>query len=189
MRSHGVQEMLINKNLKKVQQYTFMHMFHYDHCYTGDLLDNPHERLEELKNLVKTHILLLPPLSDDNDDDDDDNSEGKYDDKNDDEYNSILQEHRAHDDQANRIAWYVETQYQNIIHDLPESLFQKARIAWVDLPSFEHMIDDTGKELPKHTNPLEDVLPSSWVKNIANDGTYYYWNVSTREAQWDRPSA
>jgi len=176
MRAHGVQEMLINKNLTKVQQYTFMHMFHYDHCYTGDLLDNPIERLNELKNLVNIHILLLPTLPDDDD-------EGSV---NDDEYNSILREHRFHNDQAERIAWYVETQYQNIIHDLPESLFQKARIAWVDLPSFDHMIDDNGKELAEQPISLENVLPSGWIRNIANDGTYYYWNVSTRQVHWDQ---
>mmetsp|Transcript_32812 Transcript_32812/g.36733 ORF Transcript_32812/g.36733 Transcript_32812/m.36733 type:complete len:247 (-) Transcript_32812:108-848(-) len=176
MRAHGVQEMLINKNLTKVQQYTFMHMFHYDHCYTGDLLDNPIERLNELKNLVKIHILLLPPIPDD----DDESSVSE------DEYNSILREHRFHNDQAERIAWYVETQYQNIIHDLPESLFQKVRIAWVDLPSFDHMIDDTGKELPEQPICLENVLPSGWVRNIANDGTYYYWNLSTRQVHWDK---
>ena len=120
---------LIAKNLKKVQQYTFMHMFHYDHCYTGDLLGNPLDRLDELNNLVKTHILLLPPLPQE----DDDNIGAT--DKN--EGDDIRRKHIIHDDQAERIAWYVETQFQNIVIDLPESFFQKARIAWVDLPSFD----------------------------------------------------
>ena len=182
MRAHGVNEMLINKNLKRVQQYSFMHMFHYDHCYTGDLLENPADRLEALKLTVKTHVLLLPSLH-------------ESEDKNDSSFVSdessreeILQKHVEYDDQAERIAWYIETQYQNILHDLPDSFFQKARIAWVDLPSFDRMIDgNTGKELPERHVALEDTLPLHWTKSIANDGSYYYWNLKTREASWERP--
>ena len=163
MRAHGVNEWLIGKNLKTVQQYTFMHLFHYDHCYTGDLLDNPEARFEELKNLVKTHILLLSP---------DDESALKL-----------------HDDQSERIAWYIETQYQNIVHDLPDSFYRKARIAWCDLPDFTNLIDgNTGKTLPDHPVYQDDILPSGWLKNIANDGSYYFWNLNTRKAQWERPT-
>jgi len=177
MRAHGVNEMLINKNLAKVQQYSFMHMFHYDHCYTGDLLENPSDRLEALKMTIKTHVLLLPSLTDEIDGEKEESvvEEG-------------FQKHVEHDDQAERIAWYIETQFQNIMHDLPESFFQKARIAWVDLPSFDHMIDgNTGKELPNQPIDPEDLLPLNWTKSIANDGSYYFWNLITREAQWDRP--
>jgi len=205
MRAHGVNEMLIQKNLKTVQQYTFLHMFHYDHCYTGKLLDDPRERLNELKKLIKHHILLLPSLPGENntndadaDADGDDVKEAVLDPV---EYDTILQRHKYHDDQADRIAWYVETQYQNIVHDVPEAFFEKARIVWADLPSFEHMVDDKGKELPP--SPESSIspdqikneavyygvtLPSGWVRNIANDGTYYYWNLATRESQWERPT-
>lgn len=184
MRAHGVNEMLINKNLKKVQQYSFMHMFHYDHCYTEKLLENPADRLEALKMTIKTHILLLPTLSHESDDEsgahtgNDESLDGE-----------ILQKHVEHDDQADRIAWYIETQFQNIIHDLPDSFFQKARIAWVDLPSFDRMIDgNTGEELSKQPIDPKDTLPLDWTKSIANDGSYYYWNIKTREAIWERPA-
>jgi cytochrome b pre-mRNA-processing protein 3 len=183
MRAHGVNEMLINKNLKKVQQYSFMHMFHYDHCYTGDLLEEPADRLEALKQTIKTHILLLPSLSSETDGESTtlNGDDGHIDEE-------ILQKHIEHDDQAERIAWYIETQYQNIIHDLPDDFFRKARIAWVDLPSFDRMIDgNTGKEVPKQTVDPEDILPLDWTKSIANDGSYYYWNLKTREAMWERP--
>jgi cytochrome b pre-mRNA-processing protein 3 len=166
MRAHGVGEWLIQKNLKTVQQYTFMHCFHYDHCYSdssegGGLLDNPKERFEELKQLVQTHILLVNP--------EDDRS---------------LEEH---DDQAERIAWYIEAQYQNIVQDLPDELYHKARIAWVDLPDFSKMKDGKGKELEEVPIHPDDILPKHWVPNIANDGSYYYWNTETREASWKRP--
>jgi cytochrome b pre-mRNA-processing protein 3 len=167
MRAHGVTELLINKNLKTVQQYTFMHCFHYDHCYT-ELLDTPSERLAELKQLVQTHILLLDP----------------------ERVSAVDQvDDLFHEDQSERIAWYIEAQYQNIVHDLPGDLFQKARIAWVDLPDFSNLETGDAKGTVLEEVPIdpEDVLPGNWVRNIANDGTYYYWDTETRKAQWERP--
>merc|ERR1712194_994800 len=122
------------------------------------LLENPADRLEALKLTVKTHVLLLPSLH-------------ESEDKNDSSFVSdessreeILQKHEEHDDQAERIAWYIETQFQNISHDLPDSFFRKARIAWVDLPSFDGIIDgNTGKELPFQTVDPEDILPYDWT--------------------------
>jgi cytochrome b pre-mRNA-processing protein 3 len=185
MRSHGVNEWVIGKNLKtvsardgggnligehlelnilkpniQVQQYTFMHCFHYDHCYT-ELLDKPEQRFDELKDLVMAHILLLSP--------DDEKA------------------HAVHNDQAERIAWYIEAQYQNIGHDLPEESYRNGRVAWVDLPDFSELKDGKGNILEDHPIDPDDVLPDAWVKNVANDGTYYYWNLKTREATWDRP--
>lgn len=161
MRAHGVNELLINKNLKTVQQYTFMHLFHYDHCYT-ELLDSPKERLDELKNLVLTHVLLVNP----------------------DDQKAL----DVHEDHAERIAWYIETQYQNIVHDLPDSFYRKARIAWVDLPDFSNLKDGSGRILEDNPIDPQDILPDNWIRNIANDGTYYYWNEKTRKAQWERPT-
>jgi cytochrome b pre-mRNA-processing protein 3 len=161
MRAHGVNEWVVNKNLKSVQQYTFMHCFHYDHCYS-ELLDDPKERLEELKNLVQKHILLLNP-----------------------------EDHQAQEnsqDQAERIAWYIEAQYQNIVHDLPDAFYRKARIAWVDLPDFSDLQDASGKVMEPNEIDADDILPDDWVPNIANDGSFYYWNTETRKAQWERPT-
>ena len=135
MRAHGVNELLINKNLKTVQQYTFMHLFHYDHCFS-ELLDSPKERLEELKNLVLTHILLINP----------------------DDQKAL----DLHDDHAECIAWYIETQYQNIVHDLPDPLYRKARIAWVDLPDFSNLKDANGKILEENPIDPEDILPKPY---------------------------
>jgi len=171
MRSYGVNEMLLQKNLKTVQQYTFMHCFHYDHCYSGELLQNPKERLKELKNLVQTHILLLKSPEEE--------AEASS-------SEAVVVPDDA-DDQAERIAWYIETQYQNIAHDWPDDWYRKARVAWVDLPDFCGMVDAKGKVLEPIPMDPEDFLPEDWAKNIANDGSYYYWNTKTRQAQWEKP--
>lgn len=172
MRSYGVNEMLLAKNLKTVQQYTFMHCFHYDHCYSGELLKNPKQRLEELKHLVRMHILLLKSPEEE----EAEASRGE----------AVVVPDDA-DDQAERIAWYIEAQYQNIAHDWPDDWYRKARVAWVDLPDFGNMVDSKGNVLEPFPMDPEDALLENWAKNIANDGSYYYWNTETRHAQWERP--
>jgi hypothetical protein len=51
-----------------------------------------------------------------------------------------------HEDQLERIAWYIEAQYQNIVHDLPAELYQKVWIAWVDLPDFSNLQNGDAKK-------------------------------------------
>ena len=174
MRAHGVNEWLVSKSLKTVQQYSFMHCFHYDHCYTSpELLDHPDARLEELKHLVQTHIFQL----------DDPDKDAKKDSK----APKRRQRLGHEEDISERIAWYIETQYQNVVLDLPEDHFQNGRIAWVDLPDFDKTRDDRGNLLDDVPVNPEDVLPEDWTRNIANDGSYYYWNTRTRESSWERP--
>ena len=60
IRQAGVREMLVNKNLRQVQQYTFMHLTHYDQVYS-ELLRKPAERLQELRKLVWKHVFLKSP--------------------------------------------------------------------------------------------------------------------------------
>jgi len=40
IRQQGISEMLVNKHLLQVQQYTFLNLTHYDHAYT-EFLDRP----------------------------------------------------------------------------------------------------------------------------------------------------
>ena len=48
---------------------------------------------------------------------------------------------------AEGIAWYMEAHFQNIVHDLPDSFYRKARIVWVDLPDFAMLKDGSGRIL------------------------------------------
>lgn len=57
IRAEGVNELTVNKHLKDVQNYTFQHLTHYDHCFT-ELLNKPKERFRTLGGLVWRHILL-----------------------------------------------------------------------------------------------------------------------------------
>jgi len=174
MRNYGVNEWLIQKNLKTVQQYTFMHCFHYDHCYT-DLLDKPEERHEELRNLIARHVLLLNP---DGEPANAPSAQAQLD-----------AENKINFDQLERLVWYVEAQYQNIVHDIPEQLYRDGRVAWVNLPDFSKLLDNDGKQLDEVPIDTDDVLPHPWARNIANDGQYYYWNMETRKSTWERPVA
>jgi cytochrome b pre-mRNA-processing protein 3 len=157
IRREGVSEILVNKNLKQVQHYTFVHLTQYDHAFT-ELLDKPKERLNELRAIVWRNILVRDEDA----------------------------EHRT--DHLNRIAWYIEANYQNIMMHWPYEYYKESRVAWVDLPSFSNMKDASGNLMVENPVNPDDVLPDPWRRNITLRGIYYYWNPKTGQVAYDRPS-
>ena len=157
IRQTGVMEISVQKNLQKVQQYTFLHLTHYDHCYTAELLQDPAQRLEELRRLVWHHWFHRDPAF-----------EKRY-------------------DHLDRIAWYVDTNYRNIMLQWPDEHYRTSRVEWVDLPNFDNLHDVDGSTLPPVDVHPEDVLPHPWRRHITTRGVSYYWNPETRQASWDKP--
>lgn len=158
IRQLGVRELAVSKHLKEVTNYTLMHLTHYDKVYT-DLLDKPAGRLKELRKLVWRHILVRDP-----------------------------RQAEKSTDHLNRIAWYIEANYQNILMDLPDKYYRQGRIAWVDLPDFSNMQDDDGNTLEARAINPDDILPAPWLTNITLKGIEYYWNPETMESSWERPT-
>lgn len=124
-----------------------------------ELLEKPEERLQELRNIVWRHILV----------------------KDEDVEHQI--------DHLDRIAWYIEANYQNIMIHWPDEYYRDARVAWVDLPDFSNMRDANGRIMEEQPVNPDDVLPDPWLQNITLKGLDYYWNPETREVRWDRPTA
>jgi hypothetical protein len=156
LRREGVNELLVNKSLLKVQQYTFLHLTHYDHAYT-EFLDKPEDRLKELRKIVWQHILARDEEA----------------------------EHRT--DHLDRIAWYVEANYQNIMMHWPDKFYRESRVAWVDLPEFSNMKDASGKVMDDNPVNPDDVLPEPWLQNITLRGVIYFWNPKANKVSWERP--
>lgn len=90
-------------------------------------------------------------------------------------------------DQVQRMAYYIDTQYNNIMNRLPEDYWREGRLAWVDIPDFTKMRDNKGKILPEKPVYEDDVLPSNWHKALTTAGEPYYWNPEQNKAQWERP--
>ncbi|CAB9516867.1 Ubiquinol-cytochrome C chaperone [Seminavis robusta] len=203
IRQQGVYEMSVEKNLQKVQKYTFLHLFHYDHIYqdltktmmpaddddndddTSNLrnqsqpslpedreyqpwdplsvidqsadLTQVQNRIKELKKLVWMHLMVRDPDA------------------------------KQCDDHLERIAWYIETQFQNILVDWPTEYATEARVAWVDLPDFSYLKRNDGKPMKQRRVNPDDVLPAPWLTNITQRGEAYYWNPKTKKSQWKRP--
>jgi hypothetical protein len=116
-------------------------------------------RITELKKLVWMHILVRDPAA------------------------------KESDDHLERLAWYIEAQYQNILVDWPGEYVKEARVAWVDLPDFSGMRDNHGNLLPQQPMHPDDVLPSPWLFNITLRGEIYYWNPTNGKSQWEKPGA
>ena len=154
-----VQELFVNKYLSQVQQYTFLHLTHYDHVYTTEkFLAEPVKRLQELRNLVWQHIFIRDP-----------------------EY-----EHAT--DLLDRYAAYIDANYRNIVLEWPDEYYRQARVAWVNLPDFTGVTDSSGRHAlaDKPIHP-DDVLPAPWLRNTTRRGIEYYWNPATGESVWERP--
>ena len=158
IRQQGINELLVNKNLMRVQQYTFLHLTHYDHAYT-EFLDKPDERLKELRRIVWQHILVREEEA----------------------------EHRT--DHLDRIAWYIEANFQNIMMDWPDEYYRSARVAWVDLPDFSNIKDASGNVMEENPVHPDDVLPEPWLRNITMKGIDYYWNPETMQSAWEKPTS
>jgi len=60
IRAEQLNEMTVYSHLKKVQQYTMLHMTHYDHAFTS-LQQDPPKRLEELMKAIYIHVFGQNP--------------------------------------------------------------------------------------------------------------------------------
>lgn len=196
----GVRELSVNKYLLQVQQYTFLHLFHYDHIFgslasSASHLDQPKDeddgeeplppmsgedmegeemdplsvldpnvdltkrnnRISELKKLIWMHIMVRDPKA------------------------------KESDDHLERIAWYMEAQYQNILVDWPGEFVEEARVKWVNLPDFGGLKNNDGRTMEKNYCHPDDVIPEPWLTNITLRGDYYYWNPTNGKSQWKKP--
>eukprot|EP00527_Entomoneis_sp_CCMP2396_P007611 CAMPEP_0198140332 /NCGR_PEP_ID=MMETSP1443-20131203/3504_1 /TAXON_ID=186043 /ORGANISM="Entomoneis sp., Strain CCMP2396" /LENGTH=296 /DNA_ID=CAMNT_0043802715 /DNA_START=253 /DNA_END=1143 /DNA_ORIENTATION=+ len=163
IRQQGVYEMTVYKNLTKVQQYTWIHLTNYDHVYT-EFLDKPAERWQELYKLIARHFLMQTHKEEDNDDNDKDKEQQPH------------QWSAADRDFLDRMAWYIEANYQNIMHEWPDEYYRESRVAWVNLPF---------ASLPFKK---EDIVLKPWLTNITVKGETYYWNPETMESSWEKPT-
>ena len=127
-----------------------------DHIYT-EFLDKPAERMQELYKLISRHYLIRREF--------------------DEEGAPPPQWSAAEKDFLDRMAWYIEANYQNILHEWPEEYYRESRVAWVNLP--------WEKDLPLDA---EDILPAPWQTNLTVKGTVYYWNPETMESSWEKPT-
>jgi hypothetical protein len=194
IRRTGASEMRVNKLLGQVQQYTFLHLTHYDHAYTPHFLERPRERMKELRNLVMLHVVRPNSMSQQQEGAPAPTAEAEA------EAESAPDPDPASapppppaplvlPDQVDRLAWYVEANYQNVLLDWPDPYYREARVKWVDLPDFGGMRDPvTGDELPVLPLRPDDVLPFPWRESVTRRGAPYYWNHRTGESSWERPS-
>ena len=215
IRALNVYELSVNKHLQNVQKYTFIHLVQYDHCYSAEMLRNPTDRLNYLRELVQ--LQWLRPKSMDQRNKAYDQGIQWDDDEN---QNKMLTTENIEDLYRNsfhhidRIVHYIDAQYQNIMFDLPYDHFTNGHLQYTPLPQFAnlHDIHRPTMDLTSTTTPTdmalavlknvpfeefpdtpvpchaEDILPHPWLINITTAGKIYYWNPTTRVSSWIRPT-
>ncbi|KAL7578575.1 hypothetical protein ACA910_011631 [Epithemia clementina (nom. ined.)] len=206
VRHEGVNEWSVNKTVQQVQQYSWIHLTHYDHVYT-EFLQHPVARLQELKRLIARHILL--------DEGDIQASQAYYSEKQQPQQqqpsppkaaNKTHQVPSSPEEQSNnplsnldilaaskwqsqlhRLAWYIDVQYQNIVLDWPDADYRQGRVVWTNLPDFSQLVDRQGQPVPVQPLHPDDVLPEPWLKQLTLQGKVYYWNPILQQTSWERP--
>mmetsp|Transcript_12133 Transcript_12133/g.17690 ORF Transcript_12133/g.17690 Transcript_12133/m.17690 type:complete len:312 (-) Transcript_12133:295-1230(-) len=100
----------------------------------------------------------------------------------------LLKDEEAYNDHIRRLTAYVEYQFANIVHHLPEEFFREGRIGWGNIPDFSNMIDNEGNPMDDATIFEDDWLPENWTRAITEAGETYYWDIKTSQSQWERPA-
>ncbi len=161
IRYEKVQELMVEKSLKDVQNYTFQHFMALDHAIDNNneqLFDNPRIR-EDLGLALWTHVYRS---------------------------NDEIQ-----DEVVDCLADHVLQQFHNIVYLLPQKYFDGGRIKWIECPSevissIAGVVDDSTGVIRER---LGEKLPPHWFTNLTEAGKVYYWNEQTRTSSWERPSS
>lgn len=165
IRAVGVNELTVNKHLKDAQRATFIHITQYDHAFEKYEHDQV-KRFEVICDAVWRHVLLDGTKDPDEEDDVD-------------------------DELIRRLGAYVEYQYVNIVHQLPEEYFRQGRIAWGNIPDLEFQSEsaEDGTADTEETKIVRGMqfLKDNWVQVLTDAGNPYYWNTQTNETSWISP--
>jgi cytochrome b pre-mRNA-processing protein 3 len=164
IRAEPVNELTVYSHLKTVQQYTLLHMTHYDHAMT--LLENntnggdsKQSCLEECLKAIWIHVFNQNPQVE----------------------NELLQ----------TMGVYLEYQLENIVYRLPDEYFFQGQIGWGNVPTFaSHVLQNktwVNKEEEDKWKLYYD-LPQDWKRVYTDAGHSYYWNSVTQQTQWNRPT-
>ena len=102
----------------------------------------------------------------------------------------LNRDEEAYNDQLKRLAAYVEYQYVNLMHGVPDDYFWEGRIPWGDIPVFADMKGNDGKALDDPEAEIEGLesMPEPWVKTLTDAGSPYYWNTDTNVTSWKKPT-
>lgn len=100
----------------------------------------------------------------------------------------LTKDEEAYEELLKRLTLYVEYEYTNLLHGVPDQYFWEGRIPWGDMPDFHNMKDNAGKELEKLDDvPGLEMVPEPWVKMLTDAGVPYYWNTDTDATSWKKP--
>jgi hypothetical protein len=101
----------------------------------------------------------------------------------------LNKDEEAYSDLLKRLTMYVEYQCVNLLHGVPDKYFWEGRIPWGDMPEFESMKDNEGKKMAAMGQVTGmEMLPEPWIKTLTDAGVTYYWNTTTGETSWKKPS-
>lgn len=157
IRAEQVNELTVYSHLKTVQQYTMLHMTHYDHAFSDTFSSDPKQRLEECMKAIWIHVFNQNPQVD----------------------NDLLQTMAVYlEYQLENIVYRLPDEY--FFHgqvgwgNVPDFATHLIHKTW------------SSKEEEDKWKAYYD-LPPHWKRVCTDAGQAYYWNTVTQETQWNQP--
>lgn len=163
IRAEGINELMVNKHLKDIQQVTFQHCMHYDHAFT---FDDPLKRRSEIALAIWIHVFQKSDESYN----DQINRLALYVDW---QYHNIMYELPTHFFSDGRINWGHFPEFGQLL-DNDGNILEDVNNNVSSEPSKFHYDTD---------------LPEGWLINLTDSGDAYYWNENTMESQWEKPTS
>ena len=174
IRGQKVPEMMVNKQLTKVQKYTFAALVTFDHSLTFQTEELRRSELasalyrevyQSEDDLATDHVMRLVTYIEH-------------------EYDMIMKLPEEHFVEG-RIPWGPIPEWNDIIDDFG-GVINKAE----DLERWKLKIALKEKEVEDNGGviyPCDSTLEEGWRSALSDGGKLYYFNEASRESRWDRP--
>ena len=201
IRSMGINELSVNKNLSEVQSYSFKCCLELDHALTKSSED---EILDSMGGTLWRSVYNKGNIGPNNNNNSSNGNSKKDNNKKDN--NSSNSSDINHDvmisnvtvDHVLELATYIRNEQKSLISNVSKEAILDGRIEWGPIPKWEatrKLFASNNKNIINknksgsidmtHDN---DNKVSLWREAVAPDGKIYYWNINTKESRWEKPA-
>ena len=204
IRSMGINELSVNKNLSEVQSYSFKCCLELDHALTKSSED---EILDSMGGTLWRSVYNKGNIGPNNGT----NSNNNYSDNSKKDNNKKENNINSNDNSSGNpndvmisnvtvvhvleLAAYIRNEQKSLVNNVSKEAILDGRIEWGPIPKWEatrKLFAANNKNKNKTvsidlTHDHENNT-SLWREAVAPDGKIYYWNIKTKESRWEKPA-
>ena len=195
IRSMGINELSVNKNLSEVQSYSFKCCLELDHALTKSSED---EILDSMGGTLWRSVYNkgnIGPSSNNSNNGNSKRDNNKKDNSSNDDGNHDVMISNVTVDHVFELARYIRNEQKSLTSNVSKEAILDGRIEWGPIPKWEatrKLFTSSNKNKNK-SGPVDMTYDdenkvSQWREAVAPDGKIYYWNINTKESRWEKPA-